>query len=247
MPNSELKIYTDDELPQGSDEWKEVRCGVITASRIGNLITPTGKVKSGAAFDTFCLEMAADRLVKQPESDFQSFDMLRGIEDEVFAKELLEGEEQKKDSSYKIDSIGFAIRTFDDGLRLGYSPDGLIMTEGLLECKSRKRKYQLETILSDEVPSGHMAQCQEGMLVMGRNWIDYMSVSFGLHAMIKRVYADPKWQEVLLDAARKAESRIQEIIDAYRQRTSNANSLTGTRYIPTEWRDKKAEEDLEII
>ena len=34
-----LRTWTDEELPQGSDEWLAARCGLVTASTIGRLIT----------------------------------------------------------------------------------------------------------------------------------------------------------------------------------------------------------------
>ena len=35
----------------------------------------------------------------------------------------------------------------DHGVVIGYSPDGLVGDDGLIECKSRRQKYQIETIL----------------------------------------------------------------------------------------------------
>ena len=62
------------------------------------------------------------------------------------------------------------VRT-EPGWKLGYSPDGLVGDDGLIEVKSRRAKKQLQTILSGQVPAENMPQLQAGLLVSGRSWI----------------------------------------------------------------------------
>ena len=47
---------------------------------------------------------------------------------------------------------GFIIRS-DWGFSIGYSPDGLVGDDGLIEVKSRRAKRHLTTILDDEIPA----------------------------------------------------------------------------------------------
>src|SRR3546814_1507000 len=35
------------------------------------------------------------------------------------------------------------------GFTIGYSPDGLVGDDGLIECKSRRQKYQVQTIIEN--------------------------------------------------------------------------------------------------
>jgi hypothetical protein len=78
----------------------------------------------------------------------------------------------------------------DWGFSLGYSPDGLVGDDGLIEVKCRRQKKHLQTILADEVPPENMAQLQCGLLVSGREWIDYVSYCGGMPMYVKRVYPD---------------------------------------------------------
>ena len=61
-----LRTWTEEELPQGSDDWLAARCGVITASTIGKLITVGivgasgyGCPDCGAEVDQPCMSKAS--------------------------------------------------------------------------------------------------------------------------------------------------------------------------------------------
>ena len=69
----------------------------------------------------------------------------------------------------QVDVLGFMIRD-DWGYRIGYSPDGLVGDDGLIEVKSRRPKKHLQTILANEVPAENIAQIQTGLLVSQRKW-----------------------------------------------------------------------------
>jgi predicted phage-related endonuclease len=94
----------------------------------------------------------------------------------------------------------------DWGFPIGYSPDGLVGEGGLIEVKSRRQKKQLQTILADEVPPENMAQLQCGLLVSGRDWIDYVSYCGGMPLYVKRVHPDPKWQDAIVAAVTQFEN-----------------------------------------
>lgn len=72
-----LHTWTDEELPQGSDEWLQARCGVLTASTIGRLITVGtigavgyGCPDCGAEVDQPCMSKASK--TPKPISTFHS-------------------------------------------------------------------------------------------------------------------------------------------------------------------------------
>src|SRR5699024_5743708 len=113
-----------------------------------------------------------------------------------------------------VTEVGF-IRRDEPDWTLGYSPDGLISDNGLLEIKSRKPRHQVETILFDQVPPYHMAQVQAGLLVTGREWLDYCSYSGGLPMWTKRVYPDPKWHAAIIEAAQEFERTAADMTDKY--------------------------------
>ncbi|MFN2347092.1 MAG: lambda exonuclease family protein [Dermatophilaceae bacterium] len=158
--------------------------------------------------------LAAERVTGWTDPVFVSSDMMRGTLDEPFARNLY-------DEHYSpVTEIGFTART-EDGWTLGYSPDGLVGDGGLIEVKSRKSKGQLTTILADDVPPWHMAQCQAGLLVTGRKWLDYVSYCSGMPLYVKRVQPDPSWQEAIVKACIDFERKVAEITDVYTERTAN--------------------------
>ena len=73
---------------------------------------------------------------------------------------------------------------------MGYSPDCLVDSNGLVEIKTKLPKYQIELLLTDELPQEHVAQCQGGLWVSEREWIDFVSYWPGMPLFVKRAYRD---------------------------------------------------------
>ncbi len=196
------------EIEQGSDEWMALRCGVLTASSMRLIMTPTDKAASNDKERAHMFELLAQRITGHVEPQYISDDMLRGHEDEILAR-------AKYAEHYSpVTECGFVTRDFG-GFALGYSPDGLVGEDGLIEIKSRRMKYQIETILSDEVPAEYMLQIQTGMLVTGRKWLDFVSYSAGLPMFVKRVWPDELTQEAIVTAAHAFEHRNQAALEKY--------------------------------
>jgi hypothetical protein len=202
-----LTIHTD--LLQGSDEWLAARCGMLTASTIKLVTTPTGKVASNDKARAHLYELLAQRITGYVEPAYISDDMLRGVEDEAFARDLY------AEHYAPVSEIGFMVRDFG-GFKIGYSPDGLVGDDGLIEIKSRRAKYQVQTIISDDMPDDYALQVQTGMLVSGRAWCDFISYSGGLPMAVVRVEADPAAQDRILAAAAEFEARLAECLAIYR-------------------------------
>jgi hypothetical protein len=208
-----LKIFTD--LEQGTPEWLAARCGIPTASVIGQLITP--KTVKPAANDTaraLVMTLVAERITGHVEEVFPNRDMERGTLSEPFARDLY------SEHYAPASEVGFMVRDFG-GYKIGFSPDGLIGDDGLLEIKSPRQKKHLATILSDEVPLEHMAQCQTGLLVSGREWIDFTSYNGGMPLWTKRVYPDIRWHLAIKEAVEALEAVAEVMIDNYKTRTAD--------------------------
>lgn len=202
-----LTILPD--LVQGSDEWHDQRRGMVTASVVGCLITAsTIKAASNDTSRSLTASLAAERITGYTEPSYMNDDMLRGVEDEPLAVD-------KYSEHYApVTTTGFMVRD-DWGFKIGYSPDGLVGDDGLIEVKSRRQKKQLTTIVSGEVPAENMAQMQCGLLVSGRQWIDYVSYSAGMPLWVKRVLPDERWREAIVAAVEKFEESAAAIIAAY--------------------------------
>lgn len=200
---------------QGSPEWHALRRGIITASTIGRLITPkTMKPASNPESRSLTLSLVAERITGVTETAWVSDDMMRGIECEPIARDLYSAHHEI------VTETGFMVRD-DDGPRIGYSPDGLVGDDGLIEVKSPRQKGQLRTILAGHVPSEHMAQLQCGLYVSGRQWCDFLSFHGGMPMWVKRVTPDPKWFAAIVEAARAFEANAAEMVALYADATEN--------------------------
>ncbi|MET0716383.1 MAG: lambda exonuclease family protein [Mycetocola sp.] len=202
-----MTLHTYD-YEQGSDEWLAARCGVLTASVIGKMLTPSLKVADNETSRGIAHTLIAERITGRTEDVYVTADMERGTLDEPYARDIY------SEHYASVTEVGFMVRKID-GRRLGYSPDGLVGEEGLVEIKSRKQKVQLATILTNRVPTENMAQLQAGLLVSGRAWIDYLSYCGGMPLYVIRVYPESVWQDALLEALHTFEDTASDAITAY--------------------------------
>lgn len=203
-----------EELIQGSEEWLEARRGILTASEMKLIITPANlKPASNDKERAHVYELAAQRISGFVEPHYISEDMMRGNDDEVYARALY------ADKYAPVTEMGF-ITNDKWGFKIGYSPDGLVGDDGLIECKSRRQKYQIETIVKQEVPAEYVIQLQTGLLVSERKWIDFISYSGGLPMFVQRVYPDPVVQEAIVLAATGFNERVAANITKYNELAS---------------------------
>ena len=196
------------DIEQGTSEWHELRRGVLTSTAIKTLITPTGKLADNDKTRAHVYEVAAQRITGRTEDTFLSFDMMRGHTDEILARELY----AKHYAS--VAECGF-ITNDSLGFTVGYSPDGLVGEDGLIEIKSAKAKIQVQRIVDGECPDEHYAQVQTGLWVTGRKWCDFISYSNGMSMMVVRVDADPAYHALIEQAAKAFEDKVSEVVAAY--------------------------------
>ena len=152
--------------------------------------------------------LTAERLTGYTEDTFTSDDMYRGREDEPRARDLY------SEHHAPATVVGFMVSD-DWGFPIGFSPDGLVGDEGLIEIKSRRQKNHLATVLADKVPADNMAQLQCGLLVSGRAWIDYVSYCGGMPLWTKRVFPDQQWFDAIIQAVRTFESAAEDMANTY--------------------------------
>lgn len=223
-----MSIIELPEITQGTAEWHEVRRGIATASTVKSLLTPTLKVADNDTSRGAIATLVAERISGFTEDIPMNSDMWRGVESEPFARDLY--------SKHYAEAreMGFIIRD-DWGFKIGYSPDGLVGDDGLIEIKSPRAKTHVRTILADEVPSYYMAQLQTGLLVSGRKWIDFVSYCGGLPLWVKRVEPDPAWQEAIVTAVAAFERVAVEMFDRW---------LTASEGLPP---TERINLDLEIV
>lgn len=219
-------VYHRD-LAQGSQEWLDARRGILTASEMKRIITPKLKVADNADSRAHVYEIAAQRITGRVEEGFISYDMMRGQEEETDARD------HYVKHYAPVEHVGF-ITNDRWGFTLGYSPDGLVGSIGLIEAKSRKARFQVETIANGEIPIEHVIQCQTALLVAeDREWLHFLSYSNGMPMDLISVEPIAEFQEAITEAATAFEARVAEVIDAYHA------GVKSRRLYPTEWRARQ--------
>ena len=172
------------ELEQGSPEWLEARLGIVTMSRLSALLV-NGKSASGFGKDayTYMNQLIGERITGELDDSFQgNRHTERGHELEPLARQLY-----ADTTGNEAVEVGIILNH-----GAGYSPDGLVSNDGLIEIKTKQPKHQIEVLLAGEIPKDHIAQCQGGLWISEREWIDFVSYWPGMPLFVKRAYRDEK-------------------------------------------------------
>ena len=174
-----MQIIKD--IEQGTDEWHSLRLGIPTASAMACLlVNGKGEGGFGAGAITYMHELIAEQFTGVATPFAGNKHTERGHEDEP--KAIAEYEEKH---GVIVDDITIVLNH-----GAGYSPDGFVGDDGLIECKSKLGKLQVELLLSQQVPKEHEVQLQVGLWLTGREWIDFISYCEGMPTFEKRVYPD---------------------------------------------------------
>jgi hypothetical protein len=152
---------------QGSALWQQARCGIVTASRCGDVIAMTKKGES-AARRNYRTELICEILTGQPYPQYVSQEMQWGRDQEPFARAAYE---MQRD--LLVETCGFVLHP--DIARFGASPDGLVGDDGLLQIKCPNTTTHLTWMLGGTVPVDHAPQMLAEMSCTGRAWCDFVS------------------------------------------------------------------------
>lgn len=204
-----MTLHILPDLIQGSDEWHAQRRGLITASVVGKLLTPTLKVADNDVSRGAIAQLVAERITGETEPSFMNDDMARGVMHEPLARDRY-----AEVNEVDVKQVGFLVRD-DWGYRIGASPDGLVGDDGGLEIKCPRAKTHIRTIVADQVPTHYLAQVQACLLVSGREWWDFVSFCAGLPLWTKRVYADAKWHAAIVEAVAAFEKSAEQLTSDY--------------------------------
>lgn len=178
------------EFEQSSLAWLEARIGIPTASELGNLVTPKGKIRTGDMVQSYLAEKAAEWWLGRPLQDLNTFAVEQGhlLEDEAIPFLSLE-------LGIDIESVGFIT---NDAGTIGCSPDGWIDKEGIgVEVKCPQPAAHFSYLLAGELPEKYVAQVQGSMYVTGaKEWL-FLSYCRQAPKLILRVKRDETYQESL--------------------------------------------------
>lgn len=163
--------------------------------------------------------LAAERVAGFTEDHGMTREMWRGVESEPYARDAYSKHYDE------VTEIGF-MRLDAEWGSLGYSPDGLVGDDGLIEIKAPRAKTQFLTVIDDAVPTHYMPQLQAGLLVSGRKWIDFVSYVGGMALYSQRVYPDRDWFDVIKAAVAQYELTAGKWVTEYERRCIGRPSTT---------------------
>lgn len=217
-------VYHRD-VEQGSIAWHNLRCGILTASEMKLIITPTLKFSSNEKERTHLYELLAQRVTGYVEPHFESYDMERGKFDEEHARA------KYSEEFAPVEECGF-ITNDKLGFVIGYSPDGLVGDDGQIEAKSRVQKWQMQTLIefiaNETIPADFLIQCHTGLFVSEREWLDFVSYSGGMKMAVVRCWPDPVIAEAIGNAALGFEQRLAEKLEIYEKLIASDVRLVDT-------------------
>lgn len=155
------------DFPQGTEEWLRARAGLVTASRVADVIAKT-KTGVSASRAGYLGELVAERLTGIPAaSAFQNDDMRRGIELEPEARFAYEMATERV-----VLECGLVLHPT---LQAGASPDGLVGDDGLVEIKCPRTHIHIEYLEAGRPPTKYLPQMAWQCLCTERSWVDFVS------------------------------------------------------------------------
>ncbi|MDD9330099.1 MAG: YqaJ viral recombinase family protein [Bartonella sp.] len=167
---------------QGTDEWRQARNGLVTASLFEMVLAQKQDGKKTQKYTSLMMRLAGERITGKSVEEGITLPMRRGIELEPRARQLYGTLTQTEP-----ECVGFILA--DDCLK-GASPDALIGTNGMLEIKTKKPEILIPYYTQRNFPLEHKAQCQGGLWIAQREWIDLMFYWPDMPPLIKRAYRD---------------------------------------------------------
>lgn len=171
---------------QGSDEWLKARCGLVTASRISDVMAKT-KTGESASRKNYRAQLVAERISGRPTESFTSAAMQWGTDNEPFARaayELLR--------NVDVDEVGLV--PHPEIVMSGASPDGLVGDDGLIEIKCPNTATHIDYAITGKAPSDYQYQMLWQMECTGRQWCDFASydprMPDGMKLFVTRIQRD---------------------------------------------------------
>lgn len=180
------------ECEQGTEAWHAARCGIPTASKFRDALDTLKKDgRPTQASINYAHELAIERIAQYPVREvFESWQMRRGTEEEPYGRLQYE-----VDHGVAVQQAGICLT---DERLFGYSTDGLVENNGLIEIKSLVAPVKLVALWRDGDLSEWMHQIQGGLWITGREWCDFICWapqlrSVGKELYVKRVFRDERF------------------------------------------------------
>lgn len=194
-------------IEQGTEEWKDIRKGKMTASNAQAIAT------AGKGLETYINDVMAEFYANAEKRGYSNVHLEAGHELEPVARDLYAFEK-----GVEVKQCGF----IEHSEFVGASPDGLIEDDGGLEIKCPDNKTHFQHIILKEkaIAASYIWQIQMNLLITGRKYWDYVSYSpnYDESLLIFRIFPDEEKFEKLKVGFIAGEEKIKNIINLYNNR-----------------------------
>jgi exodeoxyribonuclease (lambda-induced) len=205
------------ECPQGTAEWLAARCGKITASCFADAISVCQK-KSGtrnvgdptAVAERYAGDLAIERISGKPHGEPpKAWVLERGHEMEALARMHYEARTQSF-----VTEAGICLN--DDEI-FGYSTDGLVDDDGLIEIKAPIDSSKILAMWATGDTSEYDHQMQGGLWITGRKWCDFIMyvpdlASVGKDLFVKRIFRDEEFIDAMVERLGQFDNLVQQYV-----------------------------------
>jgi hypothetical protein len=195
------------DIEQGTDEWFRARMGIPTASEFSTVLAKGKGDSESKTRRTYMLKLAGEVLTGEPMESYTNAHMERGKSMEDEARNFY---------SFKHDAELTRVGFVKNG-STGCSPDSLIGDNGMVEIKTKLPHLMIDCLLRDSFPADHKAQCQGGLWVTGREWIDLVIYWPGLPLFVKRATRDEAYIAELAKAVEQFNAELAETVKRVRR------------------------------
>lgn len=152
-------------VEQNTEEWFALRAGKLTSSSLACVMANFGKA-FGEPAKKLAVNIALEQVTgRHTESSYTNEHMERGHEEEPLARALYEEE-----TFCDVTNGGF----FDCGF-FGFSPDGLVGDDGIIEIKSAVPSAHFSRVKRQSLDPTYKWQCIANLKESDRDWLDFIS------------------------------------------------------------------------
>ena len=197
------------EIEQGSQAWLDLRLGIITCSELDVLmVNGKGVAGFGVGAMTYMDRLIGERITGAEAEPWRgNGSSARGHALEPVVRDLYCL--RKGIEPGDVEQVGIVLNH-----GIGYSPDGMISADGLIEVKTKVPEKLVSAILEGAIPGEHAAQCQGGLWVSEREWIDFIGYWPGMPLCLVRAYRDDEMIKKISERV----STFYEVLEARMER-----------------------------
>ena len=199
-----MKIHN---VQQNTLAWEELRCGIITASAMTNVMAGSAKnANERKTRATYMREKAGEIITGRPHSGYYNKDMERGHILEAEAFEIY-------GDTMGVTPVAVGFVTNHDNLgTVGASPDGFVLDIGGVEIKNHAPHVMIDKMVNEKISIDYYRQTQTNIWVCEREYWDYMGYCPGMQPYIRRVYRDDGMIEVMQKEVISFYQELKELI-----------------------------------